>query len=469
MRREKVATDAQGKIACRVAKEFLGARFYVVRRAAGAAWRDETEYLGAFRHENLALEQPSGRDLGDVRLVEEPVLVSGRVVDEEGKPLAGVPVRCGSQFYALPYNGRMSGSGSGSAIQHYVVTSKDGRFALRENGMDPDVIHLQIQKKGYTLPAEKQKFDGRQKDIEIVLYRSNEVVGSFAEFPKGVESWSGGIVMWPDGEAFDRNNALSVSPTKGRDFRFKNVITGRYQIGIVLHAQAEPAHLIQGIIVGSDGTVRGDGLDAIDWRAFAQCVRIEVEGPDGEALLGVECMQFHRRSGRGLHSVDGGRSFVAFLQLEGAKLEFRHKNHQTVVVEPPFADRKIVMMPKRRLRLSLKNPPVLPADIVLDAKVVVRRAGPRGSQYHGGRSKSVFNGEWQADLAVPGSEKSTLVFILFSTRTLPNGRKLRQSGLDCLSIDFEIKAGAKTMDLPLTLTGEQLEEIADMVENLKSR
>lgn len=75
-------------------------------------------------------------DLGDLRLEQLPLLVSGRIVDEDGRGLAGIGPR------VQPVDARRPSAGLryGGFIGHGVVSDEDGRFEIRGVATKPDVL-----------------------------------------------------------------------------------------------------------------------------------------------------------------------------------------------------------------------------------------------------------------------------------------------------------------------------------------
>lgn len=87
-------------------------------------------------------------------VVKELPYLGGIVVDEKGKPVAGV---------------RLSGSGAGRMAE----SGKDGRFKLYRAGKSPDRLRLQIWDPGPCEPKSlKGKYGWGQRDIKLVLRRA---------------------------------------------------------------------------------------------------------------------------------------------------------------------------------------------------------------------------------------------------------------------------------------------------------
>ena len=101
------------------------AHLVLVRRGKSA-----TEHLGAVR---LSIPRSlKQKDLGNLKLTAEPILVAGRIVDTAGKPVQGAVVSVKPHY--------MTGSFSIEVFEawkflyHRVVTGADGQFEFRELG-----------------------------------------------------------------------------------------------------------------------------------------------------------------------------------------------------------------------------------------------------------------------------------------------------------------------------------------------
>lgn len=120
-------TDADGRIVLPL-QGTDDSDLWVLRRRVSPS----TDYRGAV-HRVLGTIGKGPQELGDLRLVDEPVVARGRLVDGDRRPIAGVWLSCRA---SAP-----SGNGGGSwtsgywFFEHRVQTAADGTFEVRE--VDP--------------------------------------------------------------------------------------------------------------------------------------------------------------------------------------------------------------------------------------------------------------------------------------------------------------------------------------------
>ena len=96
-------------------------------------------------------------DLGTIDLKPEPVILSGTVVDDRGKPVQNASVRRD-----------LGGS------RQSVFTDTDGRFTIRKLELEPmKKFGVSVSAKGHEPTSEPQFFSYGAKDVRVVLRRVN--------------------------------------------------------------------------------------------------------------------------------------------------------------------------------------------------------------------------------------------------------------------------------------------------------
>ncbi len=352
---QRVETGPNGELEQRIPRGFYSARLYVVRRGED---RDlSRRYLGAAQIDLPALSEGQTVEVERVALQEEPVLITGHVVDAAGKPLPDATVFC-SASYAKPQDGRIFGDVP--HLSHRVCTDENGRFELREMGALPESIALNISHDTHALPSGPIEVAPRASGLRIVMSMASELRGSFAPFPDGVSKWGGEILLWPEGADRDAKSALPAVQ-EATAFRFSKVAAGSYELGVFLSGARTASHIRSIVVPPGGGTIEIDPV--VDWTEFCGCYRFEVVVPDGVRSSRVQAQHWMPRndtawSGGGLQRSTDKR-YTAFASPTESRLVFRHRKCRPVVVKPPFRDSKITLERKAEGRFRVSNLPDL--------------------------------------------------------------------------------------------------------------
>ncbi len=463
---EEVTTDEDGRLEIMVRNEFSEGRMHIVRRGANDTRDSATEYLGSFRTRELDFTKQTTLELGDVQLSKAPILAAGIVVDTAGKPIEGVSLHSNTLFYALPDNGGMGSSGSGSFNQHQ-ITRSDGRFEFRENGETPPSVPLSVTKDGYAMRDPQLRIDGDAKSLHIVLLKAATVRASFAAFPEGIERWPGDIKLWSADHDYSQNLRTFQPQSRSRaltEFAFSSVPTGRYRCGLFVPGQLKPSFVIEGIEVADDGTVTDEMLKAIDWSEVGTFHQLEFVDPDGEALdRDLSVLQYWGRgndgySGSGIRKNKAGR-YVAILPKENAWVGAHHPRFQTIEVRPPVTAQRFVMKPKPKVTVEITNLPKLGK---LKLRPEFRRQGKRLAHVRFMNDRSFrFLSDTKLEAFAPSAGK----FELKLQVQIPTGKNRYQTQ-NLQNFEFEVKQGAAETKLEFTLTEFELEQFREWKESL---
>lgn len=228
---------------------------------------------GAFRSGTLELrvKLPLGRlDGGDLTLTEVPVLVSGRVVDSEGAPVAGARVEAAVE--------ETDGEpGAFEDLDSWIATDAHGRFALRDLSPSASVrvraVHGEARANTVECPR-------GAADVVLTLWTGGAIAGRVlldADVP--VEALT--VTLYPR-ELADPLIEAEARHTKldpdGR-FRIGGLRPGRHALDLGGWTTGEWPAAIEDLAVRSGETNEDPRLAAIDLRGRASGLRVELVPP----------------------------------------------------------------------------------------------------------------------------------------------------------------------------------------------
>ena len=352
--------------------ESEGGVITIVRRG------EKGDYLGAAR---MGFESwKASPDLGSVQLIEEPVLVRGTVVDEEGRPVSGLGL-------SVPggYNpGARSRSTSGGSVffRHSVTTDEEGRFEFRELSDDPGGITITPGLGRFAQRYVVSGADAATGDQEhtIVLGRASSIQGTFA----GLSDYLGlGVrIELRDKEGVpDTSNPRRYfsTDTKGV-FRLPNCPPGEYSVGFQLNSGQEPFLLVKGIEVLAGEVCEDVRLQGIDLSGHCRRLAVTVLKPDQTPLAGVTVWQVTVRgngtSASGL-TTDGEGKVQFTVPLEGANIlvQARNGDYRSQSFENHKENLTVVMQPGIPAKVRFKNMPQLPDNLRFRVSHSLRQGG----------------------------------------------------------------------------------------------
>lgn len=147
--------------------------------------RADTPYQGTATHQGYLsgtieeFESETNRDLG-VTTLTEGALVRGRVLDENGNPIAGAQISATEHREDMPGLDMivgLEGLGIRTNSAHTTKTNEDGNFSL--SGVKSGDYQIRATATGYAAYKSDpmQLSDGVQKELDIVMDRGGEITG----------------------------------------------------------------------------------------------------------------------------------------------------------------------------------------------------------------------------------------------------------------------------------------------------
>jgi len=372
----EITTDAEGRFEVVAPDGFVDAesgRVLLVRRfAAGAR---PAKYLGA---REFSLPVVKRKALGDVKLVEEELIVSGSVVDDDGKPIAGALVSIPKVY------GQFNSYGYGGAREFFETeaeTDAKGRFALRALGAADGPFELSAMHAGYRLRDGKTVAKGAS-DHQIVMGRTQSIHGRLLGFRGSVNQRGLRITA----RAQDGTELrLSTIGAQGA-FEIQGCLAGDYTVTFARRmARDDPFLTVENVHVEPGTPCRDPRLANIDLSQHVRVVKVTVLGPDKKPVEAT-VWQYRVRPGGSHGFGTGTRNGVAYLFLPKAGGKVSVQPQPTCLPQrfPMLKGDVVVQLePALRVRLQLNKLPKLPDGTALSAIVfpVVRTPPAAGNNW----------------------------------------------------------------------------------------
>lgn len=357
-----VSTDVEGRLRFLVPDLGVGrpdGAVVIARRGPGGDGA-ETEYLGSAR---IPTAEPwtGERAVGDVVLQKEEPIAAGRLLDDDGKPLAGVLLTATPSQLA---GARISESNS-DAFGHRVRTDAEGNFVIREAA--PRTATLRLEATGVTLRGDGGIAVGDQQ-AEVHGSRRGEVFVGLPGLPAGVRvrylRFRGAPRQQPGfgGDGGEPPHVTSVAD----GVLLPDVAAGTYDlVAGTMYGFAE--HVLgKGLEVRPGAATPDPRLSFPDWRQHLWVCRYTVGG-DPALARGAQVLAVV--VGNGGHSSQGfghvGSAPRALLLPREHRLTVQGPACCTAVVEPTDAPVEIVLRPRPVVLLRLPDGVTLPAGLRL--------------------------------------------------------------------------------------------------------
>lgn len=265
---------------------------------------------GRVRPCEVALPHPVPQgvtDLGDIVCEALPLVARGRVVDPEGRPIAGAVVGCAIEGKSL-------------SLVPSTSTADDGTFSLY--GDPPSAAWtLRAMRHAYT-PSPPRAIEVGAQDVELRLDYTGQVRGSLLLPPQATSKHLSVSFVTSDGNrvlgkiADDGSFVIDWTPL-GR---------GRLEIHGGLEYYAKPLRILDDVMSRNTAGMRDARLDGIVLATVARTIELRVRDPAGEPWYEFE-PRWRDAGGRLLslaNVVDGGngvQSFVVPLDLHEFAIE----------------------------------------------------------------------------------------------------------------------------------------------------
>lgn len=295
----KLSTDESGRFRHRLDGVVpAGDHRVLVLRCNGEQSAD-----GPLSYAGIALPEPmppgAEIDLGDLTLAPVPVLVSGRVVDVDGKPVRHAIINISYSVAGRP--------GSSRNLNHpNTSTDADGRFEIRYID-PPDGLEIRARRRMDTFAS--REFEAGATGLELVLrpLPAKEETGGVVQGMLLVENDIAldhlAVTLRAESGTRHKVNVME----HGGGFHFK-VQPGTYDLEVVTHPGRELLARVDDVAVEGGVTSADSRLQSIDIRGKARYLRLRLRAPDGTAVSNENVwLDRDRGSGSPVQTDDRGR------------------------------------------------------------------------------------------------------------------------------------------------------------------
>jgi hypothetical protein len=322
----------------------------------------------------------SALDFGEIKLSPIPTLLSGRVVDFQGKPISDANVRLESQYttsgtenwWPASKDPPTTGADGSFLIQGERPTASTYRAVVHA----PDQLEL-IQE--VTLGSES---------VELQMSRAGILAGS-VQMTEGIAPFEIGVILRGDhGYSFVDLEATD-DPTIW-DFRFAGTPDTAYQL-MIRTWKGEAFYRSDGLILTPGEVTRPDDLQPLDLRHRLNACRIEVRNVEGE-LLEPELVV---KIGDQVSTTSGSKAHEQILSGQPIdEIRIQHRGYQEYVLHDVTGDQSVVL--ERAIKCYVQIQPELVhyrnAELVL---------GPDPTEFGDEDSKTPFDASGRAEFFVP--------------------------------------------------------------------
>jgi hypothetical protein len=300
------------------------------------------------------------RDLGDLALQQEPSLVRGRVLDPQGRPVAGLAI-------TAPLAVTMGVTGlevrTRRAPRHDVVTDTDGRFEFFELAGPPVALPVEVHG-DWLLPPTTIATGGAPIDIAVLA--PSKLRLQLTGVPEGVVV--PGVRLLQQ-EQMRANGPGMILPADTRTtqaggvLEFTGLLPGTYDLELGAALGWGPFRLRDLAI--TPGVDCADArLQCKDWSSSLQLVSLRIIGPAGEpvaASVSIYEVAAHGFSGVGVPMRVGQP--LPVLLAKGRRLVVEAADSCTEVITDPPAQLEVRLRPRPRVRLAIARGELWPAGL----------------------------------------------------------------------------------------------------------
>lgn len=304
------------------------------------------------RRVDFELAGASSTDLGDLELIEEPIVAAGVLIDDAGHPIKGARVDLlveqvddtGGDSLAI------GGATDWTWAERFSFSDRDGRFALRAE-VDPQSrygVRVAVDQFAFLVIDELRDHevdDGLLVPVEVgalglelVLERSGSLVAHFDASRVIDGGLTARLVPSDDPDGFGELGIILEAAL------WEGLAPGSYELRVESDFVSEPLLVIEDLVVPPNGACEDPRLERIDLSGVVRSLAVIVEGADGRAL--PQWVLGQRRpedrfsvidldQGDLVHIEPGG-SFTGFIAAKGHRPQFVEAVSQdlTVRLEP---------------------------------------------------------------------------------------------------------------------------------------
>jgi len=431
---QEATTGADGELRIAIPDQVGGAacRVFVVRRGGGDG--ADTVYVGAAMR---ALEAGASglRDLGELRLQEEPVALAGRLVDAKGAPVAGVAVVM-PVTWTKDRGDRISSATKGvlgRALLHRATTDAEGCFVFREIAPRASAGPFEIGG-GDWLCEPLLRVETGKLEQRIVAGKAGSVRLTFRTPPPRTMP----VQLQSSGKAV--NVPIRTDAANGSRY-LARVPPGRYDVRLILDGREQR---IDGIEIRAGEECADPRLRDIDWAKGLQIVTVY-----GASTGNIRRLDAKDRTRGGSFGVPSDAEILTFAD-EAPRFLVSHESYLTILFERPGSEVHVKWVPRRPVRLVLPKGIELPTGLAFELQATAFPASL------GPQSRAVWTGAG-TEIRADGGGAHRL--------TLRGGDLIR--GAELWWCTVELEAGTEPFEFGLPITAEELKDVREKIAAAK--
>ena len=338
---------------------------------------------------DLSFDLPAGRhELGDIRLLDPPILVTGTVLGSGGEPIQGARVVPEwRRTYGEPGT-ESFGEWWEPGYEHRDETDAKGRFRLAGRTEEAE-FRISASADGY-IQDEQPLFTPGTREVKIILRRGASLLGSVL-LDEGITAHSVDV-SWGVGEEPERWDSSSTSLASDGTFKLDGLAPGQGTFYVHVEGTPRPLVEIKDVAVLDGQENRDARLQGIDLRGKLHQIKITVVAENDRPLEGV---MIHQRTGPNSSSgsgLSGDMTYEAVVGPEGGSFTVEASGCVEVHLKGVRTDQRVVMRttpPVRVLLLGIDIPEE-PFGINVSLEAVVESSeGEESRPFHGGLSAEI--------------------------------------------------------------------------------
>jgi hypothetical protein len=292
-------------------------------------------------------------DVGRVTYEAAPLVVNGRVVDSDGRPVA--QARVSVRRSAGASNDGLRGAGPGDIV--FDLNDERGTFDV--HGFEAGAFVMSaVDPQGRE--SDPVRFTSGARDVGLVIRDCGALEGSLVKDAIFDMSQLGLFLRRADrGSVEDGDLLARISPASNGSFRWNRVPAGRVDVAVALGRSSKRPDIVlvvPGVEVEAGGTNRDPRLAGIDLRSRVTTFHIEAVDPDGKPVP---------RGTVTLLSADAGREPVLTVPLRAGIAELPSPRDQVDVdvrATGFLRERRLGLTSGARVELRRAIPVVLEFD-----------------------------------------------------------------------------------------------------------
>lgn len=337
---EQRTTDAEGRLSVPVrgSRSEGETRTLILTHQPGAG----PEARGSVE---LPRELASGtHDLGDVVLAARPLLVSGRVIDAQGRGIqeAVVALESRTEYGESSYWDSFA----------WCEVQEDGSFASYVEAPADEPLRLAVNSTAHE-PFEALEFTPGTAGLEIVLRRGLSLRGS-VRVPEGMSPLAIGVLARGAREIDRREIGVEASGT----FELTGLPPGTCDVEFLLRPTAESVLVVPGVRVAEGES--DPRLVDVDLTQLVRRVRLGVRAADGSPASGGWARLLRADDAQQVAFVIEAGVAELLLPAAGADVEVSVPGHRLLEVLGLVGDREVTLASSFRVQCELAPHVVLP-------------------------------------------------------------------------------------------------------------